>query len=65
VGTKEKPKDGVENMFVTRNRLTDLTTNTILLGSFLTGIAREANISSIQHRDNFAVANDPMTVWLC
>jgi hypothetical protein len=55
----------VENMFVTRNRLTDLTTNTILLGSFLTGIAREANISSIQHRDNFAVANDPMTVWLC
>jgi hypothetical protein len=36
VGTKEKPKDGVENMFVTRNRLTDLTTNTILLGSFLT-----------------------------
>jgi hypothetical protein len=36
VGTKEKPKDGVENMFVVHNRLTDLTTNTILLASFLT-----------------------------
>jgi hypothetical protein len=36
VGTKEKPKDGMENMFAARNRPTDSTTNAILLGSSLT-----------------------------
>jgi hypothetical protein len=36
VGTKEKPKDGMDNMFAARYRPTDLTPNAILLGSPLT-----------------------------
>jgi hypothetical protein len=40
VGTKEKPKDGMDNMFVARYRLMDLTPITILLASSLTRYGR-------------------------
>jgi hypothetical protein len=36
VGTKEKPKDGMDNVFVAGRRPTDLTANTILLDASLT-----------------------------
>jgi hypothetical protein len=58
VGTKEKPKDGVENMFVACNRPTDLTANMILLASFLTRYGCGSKYFFDINRDNFAVAKD-------
>jgi hypothetical protein len=60
VGTKEKPKDGIDNTFVASHRPTDSTTNTILLALSLTRYSHGSKYFFYTHGDNFAVANGPI-----